>query len=127
MTPKTISTVLLSLLLPAALCAQAMPGMDMGHHEEAPFSTEKLGEVHFPVSCKPTTQAPFARGVALLLIDRQRILQVAHDARVVERMDVAGDAQRQRAHRGARGRIRRQQRRRRMRLIQVFDDRQRLG
>ena len=66
MTPKTICTVLLSLLLPAALCAQAMPGMDMGHHEEAPISTEKLGEVHFPVSCKPISEVPFERGIALL-------------------------------------------------------------
>ncbi len=66
MTPKMICTLLLSLLLPVAATSQSMPGMDMGHHEEAPFSTEKLGEVHFPVSCKPATQAPFARGVALL-------------------------------------------------------------
>ena len=43
-----------------------MAGMDMGHHEEAPMSTEKLGEVHFPVSCKPTSEVPFERGIALL-------------------------------------------------------------
>lgn len=41
-----------------------MPGMDNQHHHDA--SAEKLGEVHFAVSCKPTTKAPFERGIALL-------------------------------------------------------------
>ena len=54
------------LLLPVAARAQSMPGMDMDHSEQAPLSIEKLGEVHFPVSCKPSSQAPFERGIALL-------------------------------------------------------------
>jgi len=34
------------------------------HHEE--LSAEQLGTVHFPVSCDPSVQKPFERGVALL-------------------------------------------------------------
>ena len=45
--------------------AQTMPGMDMQHHHHE-ASSEKLGEVHFAVSCKPATKAPFERGIALL-------------------------------------------------------------
>ena len=66
MTPKMICSLALCLLLPVAATSQSMPGMDMGHHEEAPFSTDKLGEVHFPVSCKLTSQVPFEHGIALL-------------------------------------------------------------
>jgi len=43
-----------------------MPGMEHHHHDDAPTDTEKLGDVHFPVSCAATTQAPFERGIALL-------------------------------------------------------------
>jgi len=65
MTLKTICTLALgSLLSPLALTAQSMAGMDMS--QDAPISTEKLGEVHFPVSCRPTSEVPFERGVALL-------------------------------------------------------------
>jgi tetratricopeptide (TPR) repeat protein len=46
--------------------AQSMPGMEHHDHEEAPASMEKLGQVHFPVSCAASSQAPFERGVALL-------------------------------------------------------------
>lgn len=42
-----------------------MPGMGH-HHSYDPASTEKLGTVHFPVSCMPGQQAAFARGIALL-------------------------------------------------------------
>jgi len=42
-----------------------MPGMEHHHMEEA-VSTEKLGQVHFPVSCAAQSQVPFERGVALL-------------------------------------------------------------
>jgi tetratricopeptide (TPR) repeat protein len=54
--------------------AQSMPGMaapDAGtrpahhHHEEDAAGLEKLGEVHFPISCS-AEQAPFERGIALL-------------------------------------------------------------
>jgi tetratricopeptide (TPR) repeat protein len=45
-----------------------MPGMDHHHHhsEVAATSQEKLGDVHFPVSCAAAEQTPFNRGVALL-------------------------------------------------------------
>jgi len=37
-----------------------------GEHEHAHDVPEKFGQVHFPTSCKPETQAAFERGVALL-------------------------------------------------------------
>jgi tetratricopeptide (TPR) repeat protein len=45
-----------------------MPGMSGGHHhhDDAPASMEKLGQVHFPVSCAAKSQPPFERGIALL-------------------------------------------------------------
>ncbi len=43
-----------------------MPGMDHHHHTEEPVNLEKLGQVHFPVSCEAQSQVPFERGVALL-------------------------------------------------------------
>ena len=42
-----------------------MPGMEAHHHHDA-ASTEKLGTVHFPVSCATSEQAAFERGIALL-------------------------------------------------------------
>lgn len=42
-----------------------MPGMEMHHHHDD-ASTERLGTVHFPVSCAASQQAPFQRGIALL-------------------------------------------------------------
>lgn len=42
----------------------AMPGMEHHHHDE--MTTEKLGTVHFPVSCSAAQQEPFERGIALL-------------------------------------------------------------
>jgi tetratricopeptide (TPR) repeat protein len=75
MTPKTLGPLAAAafcLLLPFSLCAQSMSMPGMGDSQSsspvatAPLSVETLGEVHFPVSCKQTTQAPFARGVALL-------------------------------------------------------------
>jgi hypothetical protein len=38
---------------------------DEGHHHED-LTTDQLGTVHFPVSCAPSGQKPFERGVALL-------------------------------------------------------------
>jgi hypothetical protein len=38
---------------------------DEGHHHEE-ITVEQLGTVHFPVSCAPSVQKPFERGVALL-------------------------------------------------------------
>jgi len=43
-----------------------MPGMAHHHHQEEAMSAEKLGDVHFPVSCAPAQQAAFNRGIALL-------------------------------------------------------------
>jgi tetratricopeptide (TPR) repeat protein len=42
-----------------------MPGMETHHHHDD-ASMEKLGTVHFPVSCDASQQAPFERGIALL-------------------------------------------------------------
>src|SRR5258708_31067894 len=38
---------------------------DKEHHHEDLTETQ-LGTVHFPISCAPSVQQPFARGVALL-------------------------------------------------------------
>lgn len=48
-----------------ATLALALPAIahEPGHDHDA---IEKLGTVHFPVSCKPEAKAPFERGVALL-------------------------------------------------------------
>ena len=40
--------------------------MDMQHLHHDDASSEKLGEVHFAVSCKASVKAPFERGIALL-------------------------------------------------------------
>src|SRR5580704_10609520 len=61
---------------------------------------------------------------ALLLV--QLVLQVAQRAGIVERMDVAGDEVGERARLGAPDRILGQQRRLGMRLIEIFDDGERL-
>ncbi len=58
---RFVATFALSL----SASSQSMPGMDMQHHHHE-ASTEKLGEVHFAVSCKPATKAPFEHGIALL-------------------------------------------------------------
>src|SRR5271154_657476 len=70
--------VCLFLLFNCAFCvifpkinAQSMPNMpgmsgEHHHHDDAPANLEKLGQVHFPVSCAAKSQAPFERGVALL-------------------------------------------------------------
>jgi tetratricopeptide (TPR) repeat protein len=42
-----------------------MPGMSAHHHHDE-AGTEKLGTVHFPVSCAASQQAAFERGIALL-------------------------------------------------------------
>ncbi len=38
---------------------------DEGHHHDD-LTAQQLGTVHFPVSCAPSVQQPFARGIALL-------------------------------------------------------------
>ena len=67
--------ILCSAAVAALLCVGAgrlmaqempeMPGMEAHHHHDE-ASTEKLGTVHFPVSCAADQQAPFERGIALL-------------------------------------------------------------
>jgi tetratricopeptide (TPR) repeat protein len=45
-------------------CASLSSADETQHHEE--LTPEQLGTVHFPVSCSPSVQKPFERGVALL-------------------------------------------------------------
>ena len=66
-------------------------------------------------------------GVLLLLGGGKMLAEILQDAQVVDGMDVAGDGLRQRPDpRPVLGRGR-QQRRQRMDLVEIFDDRQRLG
>jgi len=62
--------MLACLAAPLSLNAQEIPGMpgmeSHHHHDDAPTNLEKLGAVHFPVSCAASQQAPFERGIALL-------------------------------------------------------------
>ncbi len=58
---KRRELLLASLLLLASPVLAADEGQ---HHED--LSPQQLGTVHFPVSCAPSLQKPFERGVALL-------------------------------------------------------------
>jgi len=64
----TVAVAALLCVCPCALVAQQMPGMPgmPAHHHHDDASTEKLGTVHFPVSCEASQQGPFERGIALL-------------------------------------------------------------
>jgi tetratricopeptide (TPR) repeat protein len=53
-------------VLAAAQSAPGTPGMQHHQPTESAVSAEKLGQVHFPISCAPGSQAPFERGIALL-------------------------------------------------------------
>src|SRR5271170_8375595 len=57
---------ILALSLLALTALPAVAQMSMDHPMPADALSEKLGAVSFPVSCLPSTQAPFNRGVALL-------------------------------------------------------------
>ena len=57
---------ILALSLLALTAFPAVAQMSMDHPMPADALSEKLGMVSFPVSCLPSTQAPFNRGVALL-------------------------------------------------------------
>jgi tetratricopeptide (TPR) repeat protein len=57
---------ILALSLLTLTTFPAMAQMSMDHPMPADALSEKLGAVSFPVSCLPSTQAPFNRGVALL-------------------------------------------------------------
>jgi tetratricopeptide (TPR) repeat protein len=63
-------TLIACLAAPLPAIAQEMPGMPSmtshHHHDDEPANLEKLGAVHFPVSCAAAVQAPFERGIALL-------------------------------------------------------------
>jgi hypothetical protein len=56
----TLLVLVFSVLLSWRLVA------DDEHHGHDPSALGQLGTVHFPVSCSPTAQETFARGVALL-------------------------------------------------------------
>ena len=66
-------------------------------------------------------------GVDLGLVLPELTLEIAQWCQIVERVNIAGDELRHRAHFGAVDRIARQQRRLRVNLIQIFDDGERLG
>jgi hypothetical protein len=66
-------------------------------------------------------------GVDLGLVLTQLVFEIAQRARIVERMDVAGNHLRRRPHLRPFERIARQQRRLGMHLIEIFDDRERLN
>jgi len=66
---RRLSLLALSTISPLVILGQQMPdmpGMEHHHHAEAQIDIEKLGQVHFPVSCAAKSQAPFERGIALL-------------------------------------------------------------
>jgi tetratricopeptide (TPR) repeat protein len=56
--------LLFSLLFTVSAFAQNDEDKDHHHHED--LNETQLGTVHFPVSCAPSVQKPFERGVALL-------------------------------------------------------------
>src|SRR5262245_20152688 len=65
-------------------------------------------------------------GVDLLLVLPQRAPEVLQRAQVVERMDLAGDEERQAAYARAADGVFGKQARPRMRLVEILDDRKRL-
>jgi hypothetical protein len=54
------------LLLFVSLLAFADDDQDKDHHHHEDLTETQLGTVHFPISCTPSVEKPFARGVALL-------------------------------------------------------------
>ena len=54
------------LITLAAIANPAPADDDQGHHHHEDLSEAQLGTVHFPISCSPSVQKPFERGVALL-------------------------------------------------------------
>jgi tetratricopeptide (TPR) repeat protein len=64
---KRIACLLLSCLFAlAAFAGTALADDDKDHHHHEDLTTAQLGTVTFPVSCAPSVQKPFERGVALL-------------------------------------------------------------
>jgi len=63
---KRILWILIFLLLAlSTMAGNALADDNQGHHHEA-LTSAQLGTVAFPVSCDPSVQKPFERGVALL-------------------------------------------------------------
>src|ERR1700734_4248183 len=60
-----VRTLFFSLCVLAVAPNTALADDDQGHHHED-LTTAQLGTVNFPVSCDPSVQKPFERGVALL-------------------------------------------------------------
>jgi tetratricopeptide (TPR) repeat protein len=54
------------LFLASAFSGGALADDDQSHHHPEDLTVAQLGTVSFPVSCAPTVQKPFERGVALL-------------------------------------------------------------
>ena len=50
----------------AAFAGTAVADDDKGQHPHEDLTSAQLGTVIFPVSCAPSVQKPFERGVALL-------------------------------------------------------------
>src|SRR5450432_3488575 len=69
---KRIAFLLLfsALFILSAAAATALPDTlpddDKNQHHHEDLTSNQLGTVHFPVSCSPSVQKPFERGVALL-------------------------------------------------------------
>src|SRR5262245_18034526 len=61
-TMKSAKSLLLALVV-LSLAAQALAHEE---HQHASGNPEKVGTVHFPISCKAEVQQPFERAVALL-------------------------------------------------------------
>src|ERR1700733_8296306 len=63
---RALSFVFFFLAALAALANTASADDDQNHHHHEDLSASQLGTVVFPVSCAPSMQKPFERGVALL-------------------------------------------------------------
>jgi hypothetical protein len=62
---KRVACLLLFVAL-STFAGFADDDKDKGHQHHEDLTATQLGTVHFPVSCAPSVQEPFARGVALL-------------------------------------------------------------
>src|SRR5579862_6785529 len=66
-TMKRLACLLLfSFLVTSFALADDDKDNDKDHHHHEDLTETQLGTVHFPISCAPSVQKPFARGVALL-------------------------------------------------------------
>ncbi|MGE0682085.1 MAG: hypothetical protein AB7P69_14455, partial [Candidatus Binatia bacterium] len=55
-----------SLLLAVVILSLAAQAVAQEEHQHSAVEPEKVGTVHFPISCKTEVQQPFERAVALL-------------------------------------------------------------